>query len=121
MESSNPRVRVLPHFAMTSEMLSKDGFSMTASTIEKYRAFLADQFMDALGFFEMRQIPVTVDLDENSNEGGSKLPATSTPGASADPQTPASGFNSTLGLSESYATPGGSAPKSGVSLDHIGS
>ncbi len=116
MESSNPRIRVLPHYSMDPGMLGKDGVSMSPASSEKFLKFLADQLLDILGYFEMRDTPVEINLDENSNE------ARQTPSGSKDPrlQTPLSGgFNSTLGLSDSYSTPGeprvAVVPRSGVS------
>ena len=91
----DPRVRVCPHFAMDSGMLSSNGTTMTSAASSKFRDFLLDQLLDALAYFEMRKVPRVITLDENSNEPAVKLPLT--PGA----------FDSSLGLSESYSTPGG--------------
>ncbi len=125
MESSNPRIRVLPHFSMDPGMLGKDGVSMSPASGEKFLQFLADQLLDVLGYFEMRDTPVEINLDENSNEATS-TEARQTPSGPKDPrlQTPLSGgFNSTLGLSDSYSTPGepraAVVPRSGVSVQFL--
>ena len=108
---SDPRVRVLPHFAMDTGMLSSNGTTMTSATSGNFQTFLLDQILDSLAYFEMRRVPIEIRLDENSNEAVSKLPTT--PGA----------FDSSLGWSELYSTPGTSAssqdpgvPRSGVSF-----
>ena len=77
---------------------------MTSASSSKFRDFLLDQLLDALAYFEMRKVPRVIILDENSNEPVVKLPVT--PGD----------FDSSLGLSESYSTPGGpsSSQPSGV-------
>ncbi len=76
-------------------MLSSNGSTMTSAASTKFREFLLDQLLDALAYFEMRKVPREITLDENSNEAVRKLPVT--PGE----------FDSSLGLSESYSTPGG--------------
>ena len=88
---------MLPHFAMDTGMLSSNGSTMTSSASGKFRDFLLEQLLDALAYFEMRSVPREITLDENSNESVRKLPLT--PGA----------FDSSLGLSESYSTPGASS------------
>ncbi len=96
----DPRVRVCPHFAMDTGMLSSNGSTMTSAASSKFREFVLEQLLDALAYFEMRRVPLEITIDENSNETVRKLPLT--PGA----------FDSSLGLPESYSTPGTSSSSS---------
>ncbi len=76
----DPRVRVFPHFAMDSGMLSSNGSTMTTATSSKFREFIMDQLLDALAYFEMWRVPLEITLDENSNEAVRKLHRGDCPG-----------------------------------------
>ncbi len=54
LNSQDPRIRVLPHYAVDESMLSPDGVTLLEPHATTYMTFLAHQIADLIGFFESR-------------------------------------------------------------------
>jgi hypothetical protein len=108
MDSADPRIRVLPHFALESSMLRADGVSLHSPAKVAFRTFLAQNVPDVVAFFEARDKRTTglVTIDENSNP---ELPRVPTPPA---PPINTQNTRDSWTLPEDYKTP--QEPRSGV-------
>jgi hypothetical protein len=118
MDQSNPRLRVSTSFSMDSDMLHRDGVSMTSKARKSYLSFLSSEITDLIENFRATvrsQQGQDRPVDQNANETRNTGPITSTP-AQTTPAQQSSGEDSSLGWAEAYRTPPHppAPPKSGV-------